>query len=191
MKIRQTELPGCVVIEPRVFGDDRGFFFEQWNAARYREAGLDLQFVQSNLSSSARGVLRGLHYQWPNPQGKLVSVLEGEVYDVAVDIRRGSPHFGRWTAAVLSADNKRQFWIPEGFAHGFVVLSERALFHYLCTAPYDAACDASLRWNDAELAIDWPLAEPLLSDKDARAPFLAEIAPERLPTHAAEAAAAT
>jgi dTDP-4-dehydrorhamnose 3,5-epimerase len=188
MKIRQTELPGCVVIEPKVFGDERGFFFEQWNAARYREAGLDLQFVQSNLSSSAHGVLRGLHYQWPNPQGKLVSVLEGEVYDVAVDIRRGSPSFGRWTAAVLSADNKRQFWVPEGFAHGFVVLSERALFHYLCTAPYDAASDASLRWNDAELAIDWPLAEPLLSDKDARAPFLAEIAPARLPPYVAEAA---
>jgi dTDP-4-dehydrorhamnose 3,5-epimerase len=188
MKIRQTELPGCVVIEPRVFGDERGFFFEQWNAARYREAGLDLQFVQSNLSSSAQGVLRGLHYQWPNPQGKLVSVLEGEVYDVAVDIRRGSPSFGRWAAAVLSADNKRQFWIPEGFAHGFAVLSERALFHYLCSAPYDPAGDASLRWNDAELAIDWPLAEPQLSDKDARAPFLAEIPAERLPTYVDQAA---
>jgi dTDP-4-dehydrorhamnose 3,5-epimerase len=184
MKIRETGLPGCVVIEPKVFGDARGFFYEQWNDARFREAGIEIAVRQSNVSSSTRDVLRGLHYQWPNPQGKLVSVLEGEVFDVAVDIRRGSPAFGRWTAAVLSADNKRQLWIPEGFAHGFVVLSERALFQYLCTAPYDAAADAGLRWNDAELAIDWPVAEPLLSDKDARAPFLGEIAPERLPTFA-------
>ena len=190
MKIRPTELPGCVVLEPKVFGDERGFFMEQWNAARFRDAGLDLQFVQSNLSSSTRGVLRGLHYQWPNPQGKLVSVLEGEVWDVAVDIRRGSPTFGRWAAAVLSAENKRQFWIPEGFAHGFVVLSDSALFHYLCTAPYDAAADAGLRWNDAAFAIDWPLAEPVLSDKDARAPFLADVAAERLPTYAPVAGAA-
>ncbi len=184
MKVIDTDLPGCRIIEPAVFGDERGFFFETWNADRFGDHGLPTRFVQSNVSASARGVLRGLHYQWPHPQGKLVSVLEGEVYDVAVDIRRGSPAFGRWTAALLSADNKRQLWIPEGFAHGFVVLSERALFQYLCTAPFDAAADASLRWNDAELAIDWPVAEPLLSDKDARAPFLADIAPERLPTFA-------
>jgi dTDP-4-dehydrorhamnose 3,5-epimerase len=183
VKIRSTELPGCVVLEPKVFGDARGFFLEQWNADRFRAVGLDLQFVQSNLSSSSQGVLRGLHYQWPNPQGKLVSVLEGEVYDVAVDIRQGSPTFGRLAAAILSAENKRQFWIPEGFAHGFLVLSERALFHYLCTAPYDAAADASLRWNDAAIGIDWPVAEPQLSDKDARAPFLADIPAERLPPY--------
>ncbi len=181
MKIMQTDLPGCVVIEPRVFGDERGFFYESWNHSRFREAGIDATVVQSNVSQSTRGVLRGLHYQWPNPQGKLVSVLEGEVYDVAVDVRRGSPHFGRWTAAMLTADNKRHFWIPEGFAHGFVVVSERATFTYLCTALYDAPADAGIRWNDAAIGIDWPVAHPILSGKDERAPFLAEIAPERLP----------
>ena len=181
MKVIETALPGCLVIEPAVFGDDRGFFFETWNAERYAKAGLPDKFVQSNVSSSARGVLRGLHYQWPNPQGKLVSVLEGEVYDVAVDIRRGSPHFGKWAAVVLSAENKRQFWIPEGFAHGFAVLSERALFSYLCTAQYDKLADASIRWNDAEIGIDWPVDEPLLSDKDALAPFLKEVSSDRLP----------
>lgn len=183
MKLIQTGLPGCVVIEPRVFGDERGFFYESWNKARFAEAGLHLDFVQGNVSASARGVLRGLHYQWPNPQGKLVSVLEGEVYDVAVDIRRGSPSFGRWTAVMLTAENKRHFWIPEGFAHGFAVVSERAVFTYQCTAGYDAAADAGLRWNDAALGIDWPLAEPTLSDKDAKAPFLADIPPERLPLY--------
>jgi dTDP-4-dehydrorhamnose 3,5-epimerase len=183
MKVTATDLPGCLVIEPRVFGDERGFFYEQWNAQRFTEAGIDMRAVQSNVSASQHGVLRGLHYQWPNPQGKLVSVLQGEVWDVAVDIRRGSPTFGRWTAATLSAENHRHFWIPEGFAHGFVVLSESAVFHYLCSAPYDAAADAGVRWNDAELAIDWPIAEPSLSDKDARAPFLADIAAERLPVY--------
>jgi dTDP-4-dehydrorhamnose 3,5-epimerase len=181
MKVTETSLPGCIVIEPAVFGDDRGFFFETWNAERYGEHGLPTRFVQSNVSSSARGVLRGLHYQWPNPQGKLVSVLEGEVYDVAVDIRRGSPHFGHWTAVILSAENKRQLWIPEGFAHGFAVLSERALFSYLCTAPYDKAADAAVCWNDAAIGIDWPVSEPLLSGKDAAAPLLADVAAERLP----------
>jgi len=181
LKIVETSLPGCVVIEPAVFGDDRGFFYEAWNAERFGKHGLPTRFVQSNISSSTRGVLRGLHYQWPNPQGKLVSVLEGEVYDVAVDIRRGSPHFGRWTAVVLSAENKRQFWIPEGFAHGFAVLSERAIFSYLCTAGYDKASDAGIRWDDARIGIDWPIHEPVLSDKDARAPFLEDVAPDRLP----------
>ncbi len=181
MKVIETDLPGCAIIEPAVFGDDRGFFFETWNADRYGERGLPTKFVQSNVSASARGVLRGLHYQWPNPQGKLVSVLEGEVYDVAVDIRRGSPHFGRWAAVILSADNKRQFWIPEGFAHGFAVLSERAIFSYLCTAQYDKAADAGVRWDDAAIGIDWPVSVPLLSDKDAKAPLLADVGPERLP----------
>jgi dTDP-4-dehydrorhamnose 3,5-epimerase len=184
MKVIDTDLPGCRVIEPRVFGDERGFFYEGWNRPRFAEAGIDAQFVQSNVSSSVRGVLRGLHYQWPNPQGKLVSVLEGEVYDVAVDIRRGSPHFGRWAAVMLTADNKRHFWIPEGFAHGFVVVSERATFTYLCTAPYDPVADAAVRWNDAAIGIDWPVAQPLLSGKDERAPFLTEVAPERLPVFA-------
>lgn len=185
MKLIETDLPGCLVIEPRVFGDERGFFYESFNAQRFADAGLNLQFVQSNVSASTRGVLRGLHYQWPNPQGKLVSVLEGEVYDVAVDIRRGSPTFGRSAAVMLTADNKRHFWMPEGFAHGFAVVSERAVFTYQCTAVYDAAADAGIRWNDAALAIDWPIAQPQLSGKDAVAPFLADVAPERLPLYAA------
>lgn len=184
MKVIETALPGCVVIEPAVFGDARGVFFETWNAERFAQHGLPTRFVQSNVSTSTRGVLRGLHYQWPNPQGKYVSVLEGEVWDVAVDIRRGSPRFGRWTAVLLSAENRRHFWIPEGFAHGFVVLSERALVSYLCTAPYDPSADAAIRWNDATLAIDWPVAAPVLSAKDAKAPFLDDIPPERLPSYA-------
>ena len=183
MKVSNTTLAGVKLIEPQVFGDARGFFFEGWNQARYAEHGIDLSVCQVNLSRSAYGVLRGLHYQWPKPQGKLVSVLEGEVYDVAVDIRRGSPTFGQWTAAVLSAENKRQLWVPEGFAHGFVVTSETALFHYLVTAPYDREADANLRWNDAAVAIDWPVAAPSLSDKDAKAPFLADIPEARLPVY--------
>ena len=184
MKVIKTRLPGCVVIEPAVFGDERGFFYEGWNAARFAEHGLPTQFVQHNVSRSQRGVLRGLHYQWPDSvQGKLVSVLEGEVYDVAVDIRVGSPTWGRWTAAILSADNKRHFWIPPGFAHGFAVLSANATFVYQCTALYDRAADAAIRWNDAALAIDWPLANPSLSDKDLKAPFLADIPQEKLPVY--------
>lgn len=182
MKVTGTDLPGCLVLEPKVFGDERGYFYEAWNAARFAEHGLPTSFVQGNVSSSERGVLRGLHFQWPaNPQGKLLSVLEGEVYDVAVDVRRDSPTFGRWTAVVLSAANKRHFWIPEGFAHGFQALSERAVFTYLCTAPYDATSDAGIRWDDPSLAIDWPIAEPSLSPKDAAAPLLADLPRERLP----------
>lgn len=183
MKVIQTDLPGCLVIEPKVFGDERGFFLETWNRERYAQHGVGPDFVQSNLSRSGRGVLRGLHYQWPNPQGKLVSVQEGEVYDVAVDIRRGSPTFGRWTAVILSAENKRQFWIPEGFAHGFVALSEFAQFSYMCTAAYDASADAGVAWNDADIGIDWPVAAPSLSTKDAAAPFLKDVAAERLPAY--------
>lgn len=183
MKVIPTTLPGCTIIEPAVFGDARGFFYETWNAARFAEHGLPTNFVQSNVSSSAKGVLRGLHYQWPRPQGKLVSVMEGEVYDVAVDIRRGSPTFGRWEAVILSAANKRQFWIPEGFAHGFAVLSERALFSYLCTDVYVKEADASVRWNDADIAVDWPISTPTLSSKDEQAPFLQDIPAERLPVY--------
>lgn len=184
MKVVPTDLPGCVVIEPRVFGDERGYFYEGWNAGTFAAHGLDLRFVQSNVSCSARGVLRGLHFQWPtNPQGKLVSVLDGEVFDVAVDIRRGSPTFGRCAAVVLSAANKRQFWIPPGFAHGFQAMSERAVFTYLCTAPYDPSSDAGIRWDDPRLAIDWPIPGPSLSPKDAAAPLLADMPPERLPEY--------
>jgi dTDP-4-dehydrorhamnose 3,5-epimerase len=183
VKVFETELPGCVVIEPQVFRDDRGFFFEAWSADRYGEYGLPRKFVQSNVSSSCLGVVRGLHYQWPNPQGKLVSVLEGEIYDVAIDVRLGSPTFGRSVAVVLSAENKRQVWIPEGFAHGFVAVSGRAVISYLCTAQYDKAADAGVRWNDPAIGIDWPVSAPLLSAKDEAAPLLADIAPERLPVY--------
>ena len=185
MKVIETDLPGCLILEPQVFGDERGFFYESFNHDKLAVHGLQPAFVQGNVSSSTRGVLRGLHYQWPGPQGKYVSVLEGEVWDVAVDIRRGSPTFGRWTAALLSAANNRHFWVPEGFAHGFVTLTERALFAYLCTATYAREDDAGIRWNDATLAIDWPVSAPLLSDKDAKAPFLEDIAPERLPVYQA------
>jgi dTDP-4-dehydrorhamnose 3,5-epimerase len=183
VKLIESAVPGCVVIEPEVFGDARGCFYESFNARKFADAGLPTRFVQANVSRSAQGVLRGLHYQWPNPQGKLVSVLEGEVYDVAVDIRVGSPTFGRWAAAILTADNKRHFWIPEGFAHGFAVLSGNATFTYQCTALYDRAADAGIRWNDAAIAVDWPIGAPVLSDKDAAAPLLAEIAHDRLPPY--------
>jgi dTDP-4-dehydrorhamnose 3,5-epimerase len=185
MKVSETELPGALILEPQVFGDIRGFFYESYNRATWRKLGIDAEFVQSNVSRSARGVLRGLHYQWPQPQGKLVSVLEGEVYDVAVDIRRGSPTFGRSVGVMLTAENHRHFWVPEGFAHGFCVLSEYATFTYQCTALYDAGVDAGIRWNDAALNIDWPVSEPLLSDKDRNTPFLHDVAPERLPVFAA------
>ncbi|UXI67152.1 dTDP-4-dehydrorhamnose 3,5-epimerase [Tahibacter amnicola] len=187
MKVIQTKLPGCVAIEPAVFKDERGFFYEGYNAAKFKDAGLDLSFVQSNVSRSARGVLRGLHYQWPNPQGKLVSVLEGEVFDVAVDIRHGSPTFGQWAGVMLSADNHRHFWVPEGFAHGFVVLSEWATFAYQCTALYDPKADAGVRWDDAAIAVDWPVGAPSLSAKDQKAPFLEEIPVDRLPRYTAPA----
>ncbi|UNK56458.1 dTDP-4-dehydrorhamnose 3,5-epimerase [Pseudoxanthomonas daejeonensis] len=183
MKIVETGLPGCVVVEPAVFGDERGVFFETWNAERYDRAGLSARFVQSNASTSIRGVVRGLHYQWPRPQGKLVSVLEGEIYDAVVDIRRGSPTFGSWEAVILSAENRRQLWIPEGFAHGFAVLSERAVFSYLCTDVYVKEADASVRWNDGAIGVDWPVSNPLLSAKDSAAPLLADIPEERLPVY--------
>jgi len=183
MKVIETDLPGALILEPQVFGDTRGFFYESYNQAKFRDAGIDHHFVQSNVSRSARGVLRGLHYQWPNPQGKLVSVLDGEVYDVAVDIRRGSPTFGQSIGVMLTASNHRHFWVPEGFAHGFCVVSEFATFTYQCTALYDAKADAGIRWNDAALGIDWPISDPLLSDKDRQTPLLEDAPPERLPVY--------
>ena len=183
LKRIDTDRAGVCVIEPVVHGDARGYFFESFHAEKYKALGIDARFVQSNVSRSARGVLRGLHYQWPHPQGKLVSVLEGEVYDVAVDIRRGSPTFGRWAAAMLTAGNHRQLWIPEGFAHGFCVVSDAATFMYQCTALYDPAADAGVRWNDAAIGIDWPVAEPLLSAKDEKSPFLAEVPADKLPVY--------
>lgn len=183
MKLVQTGLPGCVVVEPRVLDDERGFFYEAFNHESLREHGLQPTFVQGNVSSSTRGVLRGLHYQWPRPQGKYISAVAGEVWDVAVDIRRGSPHFGRWTAVVLSEHNRRQLWVPEGFAHGFVALSDVAVLSYLCTATYDRNADAAIRWDDPQLAIDWPVAAPVLSAKDASAPLIAEVPADRLPQY--------
>lgn len=183
MRIIESALDGVVLIEAQVFEDDRGWFFESFNAERFAALGLPTRFCQSNLSRSRQGVLRGLHYQWPNPQGKLVQVVEGEVLDVAVDLRRGSPHYGRSYGAILSASNRRLMYIPEGFAHGFATLSEQASFAYQCTALYDRACDRSVRWDDPQLAVDWPLREPLLSPKDAAAPLLAELPEEALPEY--------
>ncbi len=182
MKVIETRLPGVVIIEPDVFGDERGFFMESWNAQRYAEHGLPASFVQDNLSFSRRGVLRGLHYQNPNPQGKLVHVLKGEVFDVAVDIRPGSPCRGRWVGVTLSADNKRQFYVPPGFAHGFVVTSDTALFAYKCTEPYNPEAEGSVLWNDPDIGIEWPDtgAPPTLSAKDVDAPRLKDIPDGRL-----------
>lgn len=184
MKLHETDLPGCLIADPRVASDARGWLYEAYNRDRVAAAGLSFEVAQVNVSRSLAGVLRGLHYQWPNPQGKWISVLEGEVWDVAVDLRRGSPHFGRWAAAVLSAENRRQFWIPEGFAHGFVVLGTTpATMQYLCTRTYDPASDAGIRWDDDAIAADWPVTDPILSDKDASAPWLRQVSPERLPQY--------
>lgn len=184
MRVIETSLPGVMVVEPRVFGDERGHFYESYNEAQYRENGIDTRLVQTNVSRSARDVLRGLHYQWPNPQAKLVSVLEGEVYDVAVDIRHGSPTFGNWVGVMLSAENHRHLWIPEGFAHGFCVVSEFATFTYQCSTLYDPTADRAIHWNDGDIAVDWPVSRPLLSAKDLRAPFLGEVSADQLPTFA-------
>ncbi len=168
MKVVETSIPDVLIIEPKVFGDERGFFYESFNAAAFEAAtGLKRQFVQDNHSKSQRGVLRGLHYQIQQPQGKLVRVVAGEVFDVAVDLRKSSPSFGRWFGTHLSAQNQRQLWIPEGFAHGFVVLSESAEFLYKTTDYYAPEHERSLLWNDPELGIQWPFDEaPKLSAKD-------------------------
>ena len=178
MKVTPTAIPGVLVIEPRVFGDERGFFFESFNQKAFQEAtGLDITFVQDNHSKSAKNVLRGLHYQLPpKAQGKLVRVVQGEVFDVAVDLRKSSKTFGQWVSIHLSAENKKQFWVPEGFAHGFVVLSETAEFLYKTTEYYSPEHERSLLWNDPTLGIEWPLTgvAPILATKDdAALPFSA------------------
>ena len=176
MKISHSKLKGCVIIEPTVFGDERGFFLETFQAIRYeQEAGIDLPFVQDNHSRSARGVLRGLHFQNTKPQGKLVRVVRGEVYDVAVDIRKGSATFGEWEGVILSEDNKKQFWVPPGFAHGFVVLSDTADFEYKCTDYYDPSDEGCILWSDPDLDIPWPIANPVLSTKDESAKRLVDL----------------
>ena len=180
MNVTECELAGLLLIEPKVFGDLRGFFLESWNRDRYRAAGIPDDFVQDNFSFSRQGTLRGLHFQNPRPQGKLVSVWQGEVWDVAVDLRRQSPTFGRWLGASLSAENKRQFYVPPGFAHGFVVLSEAALFHYKCTNDYSPKDEVGFRWDDPAVGIRWPVERPILSSRDAQAPLLREIPEEKL-----------
>lgn len=183
MKVIETKLPGVLIIEPAVFGDARGFFIETWNQKRYAEIGLSASFVQDNLSFSTRGTLRGLHFQHPNTQGKLVFVLQGEVFDVAVDIREGSPTFGQWVGVTLSADNKRQVYIPEGFVHGFWVTSETALFAYKCTDFYNPQAEGGIAWDDPDLGIAWPGEKPILSEKDWNYPRLRELPPGRLPQY--------
>jgi len=187
MEVFETALPGVLIFKPRIFGDDRGFFMETWRRTDYVEHGVPGEFVQDNLSRSRRGVLRGLHYQKPNPQGKLVYVLEGEVFDVALDIRIGSPTFGQHVAVTLSADNNRQLWVPAGFAHGFCVTSESALFAYKCTDIYNPAAENSVRWDDPALGIDWPVPAPIVSEKDRAGLPLGAISANRLPTYDAPA----
>jgi dTDP-4-dehydrorhamnose 3,5-epimerase len=175
MKLTKTKIPEVLVLEPQVFGDERGFFLESYNAKSFEKFGLKRVFVQDNHSRSARNVLRGLHYQLGQPQGKLVRVVSGAIWDVAVDIRRSSPSFGQWVGVELSAENKRIFWVPEGFAHGFVVTSDSADVLYKATDFYAPSCERSILWNDPELAIEWPLSgEPLLSQKDRAGQVLSQ-----------------
>ena len=188
MRAEPTELPGVVSIEPAVHRDSRGFFLEVFHAEKFRALGLDLRFVQDNHSASKRGTVRGLHIQTDDPQSKLVRCVAGAVFDVAVDVRRGSPTFARWTGTTLSAENFRLLWIPPGFAHGFAVLSERAELEYKCTTLYRPEADLAIRWDDPRIGIEWPRpawgdTDPLLSVKDAAAPLLAEVA-GRLPIFA-------
>ena len=181
MKVEPTTLPDVLLIEPAVYRDERGSFIETFRDERYAKHGITGPFVQDSLSLSHRGVLRGLHLQWPRAQGKLVYVVQGEVFDVAVDVRQDSPTFRRWVGHTLSGDDGRQMWIPPGFAHGFVVTSEKALFAYKCTEAYDPGGEVAIRWNDPEVAIDWPVDDPVLSPRDAAAPLLRDTDPSRLP----------
>jgi dTDP-4-dehydrorhamnose 3,5-epimerase len=181
MQVIQTEIPDVLIIEPKMFGDQRGFFLETFQAERYAAAGVHNAFVQDNLSRSARGVLRGLHLQNPKSQGKLVTVLNGRVLDVAVDVREGSPTFGKHVSVELTGENRRQFWVPRGFAHGFVVLSETADFFYKCDEMYSPEDEIAIRWDDPDLAIDWGVEEPIVSKRDAAGVRLAEMT--KLPKH--------
>jgi len=183
LKVTETDLPGVLIIEPEVCGDARGFFMETYNTERYGEAGIPAQFVQDNLSSSRGGVLRGLHFQHPHGQGKLIQVLEGAVFDVAVDIRVGSPTFGRWVGVNLVAESRRQLFVPQGFAHGFCVLSDNVLFMYKCTEHYRPQAEGAVLWSDPDIGIHWPIENPLLSAKDKAAPRLRDIDPGRLPRY--------
>ncbi len=176
MKVINTPLEGCLIIEPDVFGDDRGFFLETYQSDRYKkDAGIDFNFVQDNHSRSSFGILRGLHFQKTKPQGKLVRVVTGEVFDVVVDIRKQSKTFGKWTGITINDSNKKQLWVPPGFAHGFQVLSEYADFEYKCTDYYDPDDEGIIHWNDPTLNISWPINDPVVSKKDSQAPFLSDI----------------
>lgn len=175
MTVSETRLPGVRLIENDVYGDDRGSFAELWNVRDYGRHGLDVAFVQDNLSRSREGVLRGLHFQNPRPQGKLISVLRGEVYDVVVDVRADSDTFGEWEGQILSAENARQLYVPEGYAHGFVATTGDVLFHYKCTDFYHPEADQTIHWDDPRLDIDWPVENPVLSEKDETAPTLDEM----------------
>lgn len=177
----ETGLEGVVIIEPRVHGDERGFFLESWKASSYLKHGLPGTFEQANVSRSEQGVLRGLHYQCRQPQGKLVSVLEGRIFDVAVDVRPGSPSFGQWAGVELNALRHRQLYVPEGFAHGFIVMSESALFHYHCTTEYAPQYEVAIAWNDPDIGIKWPCEPKSFSGKDRNAPRLRDLPAERLP----------
>jgi dTDP-4-dehydrorhamnose 3,5-epimerase len=181
MKVIETKLPGVILLEPDVYGDDRGFFLETWNRKRYEEAGIRETFVQDNVSFSKKGILRGLHFQHPQSQGKLVHVLSGEVLDVAVDIRADSPTFGQWVGEVLSGQNHKQMYIPPGFAHGYCVTSETAFFSYKCTDFYNPDTEHGIIWNDPDLGIDWPVETPLLSAKDAGYSVLKDLPSYELP----------
>lgn len=181
MKVIETPLSGALIVEPARFGDRRGFFMETYHKERYAEAGIIAEFVQDNLSFSVRGTLRGLHFQHPNDQAKLVQVIDGTIYDVAVDIRRNSPTFGQWFGVTLSGENHRQFFIPEGFAHGFSVLSATATFSYKCGDLYAPECEGGILWSDPDLAIDWKVSSPLLSEKDKNYPRLKDIPEAKLP----------
>ena len=181
MRVLETGLDGVVIIEPRVHGDDRGFFQESWKASSYVSHGLPARFDQTNISRSVKGALRGLHYQFRQAQGKLVSVFEGRIFDVAVDLRPASSSFGQWAGVELSAENHRQLYIPEGFAHGFIVLSSSALFHYHCTTEYFPQYDAAIAWNDPDIAVKWPCEPKTISARDRAAPLLRDVPDERLP----------
>jgi dTDP-4-dehydrorhamnose 3,5-epimerase len=180
MNVRETPFDGVLLLEPKIWNDARGSFVELWQAERYARAGVSSKFMQDNVSFSRKGVLRGLHFQNPNAQGKLVFPLEGQIYDVVVDVRRASRTFGRWFGVTLSSDSKQQIWVPEGFAHGFVVLSETALVVYKCTDTYHAQAEWGVAWDDPDLAIDWPVAQPILSEKDGAYPRLRELPEEAL-----------
>ena len=183
VKVLKTSLPGVLIIEPSVFEDSRGFFMETYHQKRYGQIGLDCMFVQDNLSHSILGILRGLHYQLKHPQSKLVQVIKGAIFDVAVDIRQGSPSLGQWTGVHISDENRRQIFVPKGFAHGFCILSETADVIYKCTDFYAPDDERGILWSDPDIGIEWPISDPLLSEKDSHYPCLSDVPPDRLPVY--------